>query len=270
MPQTKIVLPSIQFLQARNYLYVGGFREIELIVLHDMEYPERVTAAEECLQFFHTTTVKASTQYCVDSNSIGQSVLDMDVCYGAGGVNHNGIHIEHAGYASQTAAQWLDAYGVMMLMLSAKLTAFKCQQYGLPAVWVDEAGLERGDKGVTDHRTAARVFGGDHYDPGEYFPRTTYMRWVNDLLLPPKEWDEMATEAELKKAFREVLAEEGVTNKGGGVVDRVKRIESDTRQHLRTINDKSAVRATDPKPLLVGKLDAIAEDVVDIQGKVGD
>lgn len=245
------------FVQAEFYIPTGG-RTIDYIVVHDMEYPEKSSAAEDCANYFahprlaDGTPNRASAHYCIDADSIVQCVRDQDVAYAAPRVNHDGIHLEHAGYAHQTRDQWLDGFSYEMLKRSARLTATKCVQYAIPAVYVDEAGLQRGERGITDHGTSTRAFGivGGHTDPGPSFPMDEYIRLVRAELAPPtpKEWDEMATKEEIKEAMREVIAEEL-----GATVNRV---------HVLRVHavEAGATASKPPKRTMQKAIGALADD----------
>jgi N-acetyl-anhydromuramyl-L-alanine amidase AmpD len=170
------------FRQARHY--TPGPRTkgpIRLVVIHDMEFPERPTGAEWCMDFFATTPKVASAHYSVDNNSICQSVHESDIAYHAPGANHDGIGIEHAGYAAQSRAQWDDEYSRSELRLSARLTAELCARYHLPVHFVDASGLIAGYRGITTHREVTNAYRrSTHTDPGPNFPMGQYLRWVDE------------------------------------------------------------------------------------------
>lgn len=174
----------IQFLQARNYTptAITGGRVVDIIVVHDMEYPETPEGAEWCAMFFAGVNApKASAHFSIDNSSIVQSVREDDVAWHAKGANHNGIGVEHAGYARQSRADWLDDYSRAELALSARLSARLCLTYGLPVTWLDAAALKAsGARGITGHWQVTQAFGGTHYDPGESFPIDEYLRLVQE------------------------------------------------------------------------------------------
>lgn len=123
----------VQFLEARHLTRTAG-RTIDLIIIHDMEYPETPTSAEWCAQFFAGPHAPhASAHYSIDRDSIVQSVRDEDVAWHAPGANHDGIGLEHAGYAKQSRAEWLDDYS------RAELD----REFGLG--WRNACGACRGD-----------------------------------------------------------------------------------------------------------------------------
>jgi len=180
-----IDVDAIPFVQARWYTPAQR-TTFDIVCLHTMEFWERSDSAEWCQQFFATSDRQGSTHCEVDNNTICRSVLDHDVCWGANGVNRSGLHIEHAGFAAQADEDWHDEYSLLMLRLSAELTASWCLKYSIPAVFVDAAGLIAGRRGITTHREAEIAFPyGGHSDPGEHWPMAEYVQAVNDLLYPP-------------------------------------------------------------------------------------
>lgn len=167
---------------ASPYIYVNGNRP-RLIVIHDMEYPEKTGSAEWCANYFKTSN--DSAHYCVDNQEIVQAVREQDGAWHAPGyiqgveVNRQSIGIEHAGYAKQTRADWLDPFGSAMLSLSAQLTAGLCQKYGIPAVHLSVDQVRQGVSGICGHDDITRATGsGDHMDPGAGFPWDTYIAAV--------------------------------------------------------------------------------------------
>lgn len=162
-------------------------RQIDYVVLHDMEAPELLSTAEAVGRYFQNVERKASTHVGVDGDSAVRYLEDNWIAYGAGGVNANGLHIEHAGYANQSFAEWLDEYGVAMLRISAEVVREWCRIYAIPVVYVDAAGLLRGDRGITTHLQASLAFGGDHWDPGYEFPIDVYIDLVKGEDMPSAE-----------------------------------------------------------------------------------
>lgn len=163
---------SYPFRQARNY-HQGRLRPIRLIVVHDMESPETVHTAEDVAAWFAGTTApQASAHLMADSDSIVRTVHDADTAWAAPNANADGLHIEHAGQARQTREQWLDAFGMAMLALTAKAAADWCRAYGIPPVHLTPQQVAAGAKGLCGHWdvTLAYPGTGDHTDPGPNFP----------------------------------------------------------------------------------------------------
>lgn len=151
---------------------IDGKRKVRLVVMHSMEAPEKGNTAESVAHYFQTTDRPASAHICIDSDSTIQCVHDNDVAYAAPGVNRDGIHIEMAGFAKQTRAEWLDTYGLLMLERAADAAAQYCLKYDLPCVKLTSAELKDGKKGLIGHRDATAVYkpNAGHQDPGESFP----------------------------------------------------------------------------------------------------
>jgi peptidoglycan hydrolase-like protein with peptidoglycan-binding domain len=176
-----VLARTIPFIPAR---FSGKRRSIvDLAVLHCMEAPESSTRAERCAEHMATLPADAgvkSFHYAVDSDSVVQGVPDHVVAFAAPGANHNGIQIEHAGYARQSRAEWLDDFGVRMLWLSAQLVARKARERSLPIRFLRAADLlKKGARGITTHHEVSIAFGrSDHHDPGPGFPMTWYLEQV--------------------------------------------------------------------------------------------
>lgn len=173
---------AIPYLEAINWSRQIGPQPKHVIVLHCMEWPETATSAEWCAEFFagkRGPAPQASAHYCVDDDSIICSVPPDRVAWHAPGANANGIGIEHAGYARQTRAQWLDDYSLRMLTLSAQLTAWLCRRFEIPVQFIVSDHLKRGGRGITTHAEVTKAFGkSSHLDPGPFFPLGDYLRFV--------------------------------------------------------------------------------------------
>lgn len=176
-------IPLIPFVRAKNFRG-GRTAPIRLIVLHTIEIAEIAAAAERCAQYFATvTSPQVSAHYCVDSDSVVQCVPEADTAFTAPGANHDGIHIEMAGYARQTAAEWADPYSAAMLERVADLVAELCVRYGIPAKLVDVSGLLGGDRGITTHGLVSKAFKkSNHTDPGPSFPMGAFLDSVRAKL----------------------------------------------------------------------------------------
>jgi N-acetyl-anhydromuramyl-L-alanine amidase AmpD len=159
------------FVKARHFKDVATRRTVRVIVIHSMEAPEKGETAENVARFFQNTERPASAHLCIDNNSIVQCVLDNDIAFAAPGANSDGIHLELAGFARQSRAEWLDPYGVLLLENAANAAAQYCLKYDIPVRQLTDDELEDGDKGIIGHVQASRVFKkSTHTDPGEGFP----------------------------------------------------------------------------------------------------
>ncbi len=172
-------LGPINFRQAVSFTR-GRTAPIRLIVIHSAECAETATAAE-ALQAWAAgpTAPKASWHYAVDSDSITQSVRDEDTAWHAPGVNECAIGVELAGRASQTTEQWADPYSAAVLRRAAALFADLCRKHSIPVRFVDAAGLQRGEAGITTHAEVSRAFKrSTHTDPGRGFPLSDFLRMI--------------------------------------------------------------------------------------------
>lgn len=178
------------FVQAKNFTPAKrGAGDIELVVIHSMEATEKGNTAENVAAWFAGPNApQASAHFCVDNDSVVACVREADVAWHAPGANRNGIGIEHAGYARQTAAEWADEYSTAMLRRSAVLCAELCARYGIPVTFVDAAALKTpGARGITTHKAVTDGLNGGkgHVDPGEWFPMAQYLAWVREALPAP-------------------------------------------------------------------------------------
>lgn len=179
---------TIPFVQARNYTATGSRgRTIGLVVLHDMEAPEYPGTAMKVARWFAGATApQASAHYCVDNAELVQCVKDLDVAWHAPGANHNGIGIEHAGYASQRRDQWMDPYSTACLRMSAALTQYLCDKYAIPVAFLDAPALLAGFRGITTHAEVSKAWRKtSHTDPGAGFPMDLYLAMVRDAAPNP-------------------------------------------------------------------------------------
>lgn len=158
----------------------SGRRPVRVIVMHDMEAPEKGETAENVARYFATTDTKASSHICVDNNTIVQCVKDNDIAYAAPGCNSDGIQIELAGYGRQTRAEWLDPYSLALIDLGANATAQYCLKYDIPPRQLTNTLLLAGARGIIGHYQASAVYKkSNHTDPGANFPWEHFMELVN-------------------------------------------------------------------------------------------
>lgn len=181
-------MASVKFVQAKNYTWASRKPgDVKWIVIHSMEAPEKPTVAEAVAAWFAGPNApKASAHFCIDNDSIVQSVKCEHVAWHAPGANRYGIGLEHAGYARQSRSDWMDEFSLAMLSeQSVPLCAYLSQKWGVPAVFVDAAGLKAGKPGITTHHEVTQAFKkGDHWDPGPAFPMDWYVSKVSEKLLP--------------------------------------------------------------------------------------
>lgn len=148
-----------------------------------MEASERTVTAENVAAWFAGPSAPvASAHYGIDADSIVQCVREKDVAYHAPGSNHNGIALEHAGYAKPSAEDWADDYSETMLRRSAELAARLCRKYDVPITYLDATDVALGKRGITTHRAVSAAFKkSTHSDPGPHFPMAHYLELVREF-----------------------------------------------------------------------------------------
>jgi N-acetyl-anhydromuramyl-L-alanine amidase AmpD len=171
---------NFPFVQAKVFKEVSGKRKVRLIVIHSMEAPEKGDTAESVARFFQNPPNPASAHLCIDNNSIVQCVLDNNIAAAAPGANQDGIHLELAGFARQTEAEWLDAFGVLLLNNAAEAAGQYCLKYDIPVKRLTNDELKDGQtKGIVSHSQVSEVFKkSTHTDPGSGFPWQFFLQRV--------------------------------------------------------------------------------------------
>jgi hypothetical protein len=144
------------------------------IVLHD----EEASTAEGAARFFTTPLAGGSAHLCVDDNECYRTLDNDDIAQGAPGANVHGFHIEQAGFAKWSTTTWL--LHRRTLRRAAYKTARHCLIFNVPPVFRFAIDLRDNLPGVTTHRECSKAFGGDHSDPGPFWPRRTFMRYVRE------------------------------------------------------------------------------------------
>ncbi len=180
-------MEPILFIPARNFTPANrtGCR---LIVIHSMESPEKPGTARAVAKWFAgPISPRASAHFSVDNSEVIRCVLEKDIAWAAPGANNDGLHVELAGYAKQTAADWDDAYSRAELSRAAELCADIAQRYQIPPVrlTVDEV-RDGKTKGFCSHKDVSDAFKkSTHQDPGQNFPWQWFLHLVDGYLLEP-------------------------------------------------------------------------------------
>lgn len=180
-----------RIIRARNFTDSSRTAaDVRVVVIHTMESPEGSNTAEAVADWFAGSSApQASAHYCVDNNSIVGCVNESDVAWAAPGCNRDGVQVELAGRASQTAAQWSDAYSKAELVRAAKLVADICHRQGIPARRLSNADLAAGKSGIIGHVQASQVYKrSTHTDPGSSFPWAAFVKDVQSFMPDTRRW----------------------------------------------------------------------------------
>lgn len=165
--------------------YIGELRTnpVRLVVIHTGELKEGAIAAETLAKYGQHPDYESSWHLAIDSDSIIQCVKDSHVAWAAPGCNHDGMQIELACYAGQTAGDWRDPYSIAVVALAADATAQYCLKYRLPPVHLSDEQLGAGASGIIGHVQASRVYKkSDHPDPGPNFPWVRFISMVQAMV----------------------------------------------------------------------------------------
>jgi hypothetical protein len=157
---------------------------IRLVVIHTMEVAETGSVAEAVGNAFANPATKASAHVGVDTDSTVRYVPDSDTAWAAPGANADGLQIELAGRAGQTAAMWADPTSKAILERAAQQVATWCKTYGIQVRRLTDAQLADGrSTGIVGHDQVSRVFKrSDHWDPGLAFPWAGFLARVGAIL----------------------------------------------------------------------------------------
>lgn len=174
------------FIQAKNYTPASR-TALRLIVIHTMESPEKPGTARAVANWFASAGApQASAHACIGPDEIVLCVYEKDVAWAAPGANRDGYHIEHAGRAAQSDADWADAASVATLAISAAHAADVAHRYGIPVQRLTVAqvadGVTKGFCGHVDVTAAFPKLHGSHTDPGPHFPWESYIEQVTGSL----------------------------------------------------------------------------------------
>lgn len=153
--------------------------------MHSMEAADKPGTARAVARYFQTMTRKASAHYCVDGAEIIQCVQTKDVAYGAPGANHNGLHVELAGFAAETVDQWEQPFSLQTIENAAWLLGLILLPKfpNIPIKFLNAAAVAAGESGITTHAEVTAglpQFHGTHTDPGANFPMTRFLQMVTE------------------------------------------------------------------------------------------
>lgn len=181
--------PELAFVQARYYAKGRPDGPPLWIVVHDMEASEYSGRAESTAEYFRTMTDgrTVSSHYCADNDSVVQCVLLADTAFTVGNRpgNYRGINWEFSGFARQTRAEWLDAFGLAMFRQAAPIIRSDMARFDIPLRRCSVSDLQARRPGITSHNDLRLAFGGTtHTDPGPNFPWDVFLQIVEGDDMP--------------------------------------------------------------------------------------
>ncbi|HEX6871665.1 MAG TPA: peptidoglycan recognition family protein [Micromonosporaceae bacterium] len=206
--------PELAFVQAKGYTAGRPDGPPLWIVVHDMEAGESSTRAESTAAYFANPSDgrSVSSHYCVDDNSVVQCVRLADSAWTVGNRpgNNRGINWELSGYARQTRAEWLDAFGLAMFRQMRPYVQADAARFGIPLVRRTVAELQAFKPGITSHNDLRLAFGGTtHTDPGAAFPWDVFMAIItgeDDMALTDRDAEYLVWRIEALLADRATYA----------------------------------------------------------------
>jgi hypothetical protein len=208
------------FEQAAHYS-PGRRLPVQLIVIHTVEAAELPTTSKNAADYYAGSTAPhASMHACVGGPVVitGETIETVhwqDTAYAAPPANDydlagqvagaGGFHVEHVGYAAQTAAQWADAFSTGELENSAryvaqKITEINAGQPGHTPIRAVRLSVSQVAAALSGDRSITGICGhvdinsamtylrknpeSSHWDPGTAFPWASYVARVAALLAP--------------------------------------------------------------------------------------
>lgn len=155
-----------EHIQAANYTRAGRDK-VKWCVLHSTENTPAPGVAHNVAEWFagqQGAAPRASAHYIIGDDEAISCVDEADVSWAAPGANRYGVNFELVGRALST--DWTGSSSPT-LKRAAPLVARSCRRWGVPVVFVDAAGLKRGDEGITTHFEVSRAWRkSTHVDPG--------------------------------------------------------------------------------------------------------
>lgn len=234
---------------SKNNNWTETYYDKKWLVVHLTVTREEEGGARLVAGWFSNPSFKASTQYVVDNREIIQCVPERAYAWSAGTTaNKWGIHVEHVGFAGQTAAQWADPYSTAELNLSSALFRELAEKHGIPRRWLTPADLRAGKRGFCTHLDVTNAFPGEttHWD-GKTFPKARFMRLVNNEApedeLSAKDVDRIIAEIKKLRDPDDVPVTEAVRRKWGKDMENEEWRRSSALGKLLTIATSAQIHA---------------------------
>lgn len=175
---------------AKNYTKGRQGHSIQMLVLHSAENQELPGQAVHLGEWFASANApQASAHEMIDNKVVVVSVDDIDTAWADDDfpINLVSKNYEMTGHASNTAAQWADAYETAVISLTEGEFKKDMKKYSIPAHHLTDAeivAIHNGNKtlkGICTHADISRALKivGGHSDPGVNFPLTAFIKAVS-------------------------------------------------------------------------------------------
>lgn len=172
-------------LQAAYGVHPGNL-PINLVVIHDEEYPVGDHSAESVAQFFAGPAARGSAHYVEDADSEQHCVAEDHIAAHAP-PNTGSVGLEQDGYAHFTVEDWAQPGSQGTIRRTAARVADICDRHDVPKQWLTVDDLRAGARGITSHLNKSLAFRqSDHTDPGPNYP----IHWFMSLVLGVAPTDE--------------------------------------------------------------------------------
>ena len=166
---------------AKHYTHGRQGHTIQVIVLHSAENQELPGQAAHLVQWMAGSTApQASAHEMVDNLHVVVSVDDKDTAWAVDDfpLNLCSKSYELTGHASNTAAQWNDAYEKGVIAMATAAIKLDLKKYNIPPVHLTDKQIlaihlgDRTIKGICTHADISRALSirEGHTDPGVNFP----------------------------------------------------------------------------------------------------
>jgi N-acetylmuramoyl-L-alanine amidase len=143
---------------------------IRLLVVHCTQG----STARGAAAWFANPRSQGSAHLCVDGAECYRTLAPSVIPWAAAGCNGSGWHLELAGFAEWSRAQWLAHRST--LNRGAFKIAWHADAFGIPLRLLTPAQVRAGAQGLITHKIASSVYGGSHWDPGPNFPMDVFLK----------------------------------------------------------------------------------------------
>ena len=169
MPRKTVRQPRVDY-DARGRIETHGEHTPRRVVLHDTESHDArgIRDLTGIVNYWHNAGQGLGAHVIVDKDANSALCANPDrICWHVAHRNTGALGIEIVGFARFSPSIWF--VRPRQLQKVARWLAWFNKKYGIPLVLNPE-------HGVTTHRIQSKVYGGDHYDPGVWFPLKYVLR----------------------------------------------------------------------------------------------